>query len=190
MGLRGRSGGSDRRVAIACRRRASFNARFLATTIPSERIARSSQRWDKDGGPEDCFPVAKVRTSWHGIIDHDGIAISLPMGDRRGGRPARLRRDRLDVLAARPPAADRSGHRLVGDRRVQRHDDRLSRHGVRQHRLGQPLRPLRPARDRSDRLDRPGRRAWLWRPRRRRCWRSSSSSVSWSARARRRSSRR
>ena len=45
----------------------------------------------------------------------------------------------LPVLL-RPIAA----HRLVGDRRVERHDHRLSRHGLRQHGLGQPLRSGRP----------------------------------------------
>ena len=52
----------------------------------------------------------------------------------------------VDVLAPRSPAADRPGHRLVGDRRVERHDHRLSRHGLRQHGLGRALRPHRPAR--------------------------------------------
>ena len=40
------------------------------------------------------------------------------------------------VFVAGSAAAHRPGYRLVGDRRVERDDDRLSRNGVRQHGLG------------------------------------------------------
>src|SRR5229473_6604923 len=50
--------------------------------------------------------------------------LSLSLGDRRSRRLARMRRDRRHVLVAGVPAADRAGYRLVGDRRIQRHDDR------------------------------------------------------------------
>ncbi len=86
--------------------------------------------------------------------------------------------------------AHRSGHRLVGDRRVERHDHRLSRHGLRQHGLGQPLRSARAARGGLDRGDRSSPRALRSRPKRHRFSRSSWSSVSSSAGARRPSSRR
>ena len=59
---------------------------------------------------------------------------------------------------------DRARHRLVGDRRVERDDDRLSGDGLHQHGLGQPVRPLRPARGRPDRLDHPGGRRGAGEP--------------------------
>ena len=55
----------------------------------------------------------------------------LSLGDCCGRRPARLRRDRRDVFAAGLPPADCAGHRLVGDRRLQRDDGRLPGDGVR-----------------------------------------------------------
>ena len=70
--------------------------------------------------------------------------------DRRGGRVSGLRGDRRDVLAARLPPADDAGDRVVAHRHLQRHDDRLSRDGGRQRRLGRLRRPIRArARSRS-----------------------------------------
>ena len=47
---------------------------------------------------------------------------------------------------------DLARHRMVRDRRVERHDDRVSRDGLGQHGLGQSVRPLRPAPRRADRV--------------------------------------
>src|ERR1700676_4583397 len=77
---------------------------------------------------------------------------SLSLGDRRGRGPARLCRDRRHVLVAGVFAADRAGYRLVGHRRVQRHDHRLSRDGLHQHDLGHLVRPAGAAAGGADRL--------------------------------------
>ncbi len=52
------------------------------------------------------------------------------------GRPAGLRRDRRDVRASRVPHPDVADDGMVAHRHFERDDDRLSRHGGRQHRLG------------------------------------------------------
>ena len=98
---------------------------------------------------------------------HDDHVLSL--GHRRGRRPAGLRRDRRHVFAAGVPAADLAGYRLVGHRRIERHDHRLSGHGLRQHGLGQPVRPLGPRLVVVDRVGDAGREPVRWRARPHRC---------------------
>jgi hypothetical protein len=106
----------------------------------------------------DHRPVGSGR-SRSSCIQKDALELrngkfSLSLGDCRRRWPARLRRDRRHVFAAGVPAADRAGYRLVGDRRVQRDDHRLSRDGLRQHDLGHPVRPAGAAAGGADRVGR------------------------------------
>src|SRR5215471_2596676 len=61
---------------------------------------------------------------------------SVSLGDCRSGRPARLRCDRRNVFAARVSRGHHAGHGMVGDRRIERDDNRLPCPGIDQHRLG------------------------------------------------------
>ena len=82
----------------------------------------------------------------------------LSLGDRRSRRPARLRGDRRHVFAAGFSSAHLAGYRVVGQRRLDRHDDRFHRHGPRQHGVGKYCRPLRAPPGRADRLNCPRRK--------------------------------
>ena len=79
---------------------------------------------------------------------------SLSLGHCSSRRPVGLCCHRWHVFAAGSAAADHTGHRLVGRRRIQRHDDRLSCNGLRQHDLGDLVGSGRAASGSADRLDR------------------------------------